>query len=229
MKIIKQTVLAALVVVFAMNFLFAQKTPSFKRFNYGVDASLIIFPVNVFDKNTFVYGLHSNIYYNLNKYFYLHSGIGLENGRYEYFENYDVNGNTESLDYIREYLRFGIPVSIGFQHNLFNDKFNLNTQIGVVYNLNLTYYEYVRVSNVPSLNHELNLQPKLIDPLGWARLALYYSIGIEKHISNNQSIGFSCFLLALHQYQIVRYGWQFEDVSRFQTGIRLTYKFGCNK
>ncbi|MDD3860994.1 MAG: hypothetical protein PHW83_12405 [Bacteroidales bacterium] len=225
----KKIIFITLFIALAYQFVLAQEKQSFKRFNYGVDASLIIFPINLFDKNTCIFGIHPTLNYNLNNRFFLQTGIGLENGRYENFENYFVNGNTENLNYIQEYLRFGIPVALGFHHNLFNNKFNLNTKIGVIYNSNLSYYDYVSVSNAPFLNHEIYPKPNLIKLLSWARLALYYSIGIEKKIVNNQSVGFSCFLLILHQNQIVHYMWQSDNVSRFQIGVKLTYKFNCNE
>lgn len=225
----KKAILIIQILVLSLTLVFAQEVKPRKKINFGIDASLIIFPVNVFDKNTCVYGLHPTVYYNLNEHFFLQTGIGLENGKYNYYESFVVNNITENIDYIQEYLRFGIPVTLGFQHNLFNDKFNLNTKIGVVYNMNLCYYDYVHVSNAPYLNHETYFHPNLKESLSWARFALYYSIGIEKYIVNKHSIGFSYFLLILHQHQIVRYLWQYDYPSRFQTGIKLTYKFNCNE
>ncbi len=222
----KKIIFITLFIALGYQFILAQETQSFKRFNYGVEVSLIAYPLNVFEKNSFIYGIHPSVYYNLNEHFFLQSGLGLENCKYENLEEYELNGNLESLYYIRKYIRISIPVIIGYRHGFKKSHFMLNSKLGAIYNSNLTYYDFVNSSNPMVLSQETYYHhPNILRLLSFARFSLLYSIGLERKINNKHVVGFSLYFLLLHQNQIIRHLWQSNWSSRYQTGIRLNYKF----
>lgn len=90
----KKLIITSKLLLIGLSVVFAQETLSLKKFNYGLDLSLITHPINVFDKTVTQYGIRPSVYYNLNQHFFLQTGIGVENCKYENFEKYELNGNV---------------------------------------------------------------------------------------------------------------------------------------
>lgn len=221
----KKLIITSKLLLIGLSVVFAQETLSLKKFNYGLDLSLITHPINVFDKTVTQYGIRPTVYYNLNQHFFLQTGIGVENCKYENFEKYELNGNVENLDYIRKYVRFGIPLLVGYQNNFSNSDFGYNIKLGVLYNVDLIYYAYVNSSITSVSSGEAYYKPSLSKSLSLARLAFDTSVGLSYDISQNHSLGLSFYFLILHKNQIVRHLWQQNWGSRYQTGLRIAYKF----
>lgn len=221
----KKLIITSKLLLIGLSVVFAQETLSLKKFNYGLDLSLITHPINVFDKTVTQYGIRPSVYYNLNQHFFLQTGIGVENCKYENFEKYELNGNVENLDYIRKYVRFGIPLLVGYQNNFSNSDSGYNIKLGVLYNVDLIYYAYVNSSITSVSSGEAYYKPSLSKSLSLARLAFDTSVGLSYDISQNHSLGLSFYFLILHKNQIVRHLWQQNWGSRYQTGLRIAYKF----
>ncbi len=223
--IMKKIFITIQLLLIGLSFIFAQDVSSVKKFNYGFSLSLITYPLNVFDKNLTLYGIHPNICYNINKHFFIESGIGLENCNYHYSENYLLNGNLESLEYNQKNIRIGVPISFGYQTKLFEKNINFITQLGVIYCFNMIYYDYVNSSYAPNMNSETYYHVSLKKALSSARFAPYCTLGLEKNIYKKLCLGISVYFLILHENQIVHYIWQSDWPSRYQTGIKLNLKF----